>query len=69
MVSQQLTLYSNYPSLIKKIHKLKINEKESVLELWGDGLAKREVIFVDDIADACVYFMNKKYIYEIRFHN
>jgi GDP-L-fucose synthase len=49
-----------FPSLIKKIHKLKINEKECVLELWGNGLAKREVIFVDDIADACVYFMNKK---------
>lgn len=49
-----------FPSLIKKIHKLKINEKESVLELWGNGLAKREVIFVDDIADACEYFMNKK---------
>ena len=28
--------------------------------MWGDGSPKRELIYVDDIADACVYFMNKK---------
>ena len=28
--------------------------------MWGNGKAKREVIHVDDIADACVYFMNIK---------
>ena len=28
--------------------------------IWGDGTPKREVIYVDDIADACVYFMKKK---------
>ena len=28
--------------------------------LWGNGLAKREVVYVDDIADACIYFMRKK---------
>jgi len=50
-----------FPSLINKIHKLKKNKKEYILELWGNGLAKREVIFVDDIADACIYFMNKKF--------
>ena len=27
--------------------------------MWGDGKAKREVIYVEDIADACIYFMNK----------
>ena len=47
-----------FPSLIKKIHKIKLL-KQSKLKLWGNGLAKREVIFVDDIADACIYFMNK----------
>lgn len=26
----------------------------------GNGSAIREVVYVDDIADACVYFMNKK---------
>ena len=47
------------PALIKKVHNLKYNKK-STLTLWGDGKVKREAIYVDDIADACVYFMNKK---------
>ena len=47
------------PALIRKIDKLK-NNKENSIVLWGDGKARREVIHVDDIANACVYFMNKK---------
>jgi GDP-L-fucose synthase len=47
------------PALIKKIHDLKIN-KNNKLILWGNGKAKREIIYVDDLANACVYFMNKK---------
>ena len=48
-----------FPALIKKIDKLK-DSKKNTLILWGNGKAKREVIHVDDIANACVYFMNKK---------
>ena len=48
-----------FPALIRKIDKLK-DSKENCLILWGNGKAKREVIHVDDIADACIYFMNKK---------
>jgi GDP-L-fucose synthase len=48
-----------FPSLIKKIYFSKKKKKNSIV-LWGDGSPKREVIYVDDIADACVYFMNKK---------
>ena len=48
-----------FPALIKKIHKLKKNNNTK-LELWGDGSPKREVVYVEDIANACVYFMNKK---------
>ena len=48
-----------FPALIKKIHKLKNNNKSKLI-LWGNGKAKREVIYVDDLADACVYFMKKK---------
>jgi len=47
------------PALIKKVAKLK-DSKKNILLLWGNGKAKREVIHVDDIANACVYFMNKK---------
>lgn len=54
------TLNSHFlPALIKKIHYLKSNNKKE-LTLWGNGLAKREVIFVDDLADACIFFMKKK---------
>ena len=48
-----------FPALIKKIHKLK-KSKKKILVLWGNGKAKREVIHVDDLAKACVYFMKKK---------
>ena len=48
-----------FPALIKKIHNVKTNNKKELV-LWGNGKAKREVIYVDDIADACVYFMKKK---------
>ena len=47
------------PALIKKIHEIKIGKKNS-LQLWGTGKPKREFIYVDDLADACIYFMNKK---------
>ena len=48
-----------FPSLIKKIHLSKIR-KNNEITLWGDGSPRREVIYVDDIADACVFFMKKK---------
>jgi GDP-L-fucose synthase len=48
-----------FPSLIKKIHNAKIkNEKE--IKLWGNGQAKREIIFSEDLADACIFFLKKK---------
>ena len=48
-----------FPSLIKKIHRMKKNNR-NILTLWGDGSPKRELIFVDDLAEACVFFMNKR---------
>jgi GDP-L-fucose synthase len=47
------------PALIRKVHEIKINKKKQLI-LWGNGLAKREIFYVDDLAEACVYFMNKK---------
>ena len=46
-------------ALIKKIYLAK-KYKRKEIEIWGTGKPKREIIFVDDIADACIYFMNKK---------
>jgi GDP-L-fucose synthase len=48
-----------FPALIKKIHKIK-KSKKKFLVLWGNGKAKRELIHVDDLAKACVYFMKRK---------
>ena len=49
-----------FPSLIRKIHEIKVKNKKELV-IWGDGSPKREVIYVDDIADACIHFMNKKF--------
>ena len=48
-----------FPALIKKIHLAKINNKKTVT-LWGNGKPKRELLYVEDFADACVFFMKKK---------
>ena len=47
------------PAILKKIHLAK-KRKNSSIFLWGTGTAKREVIYVEDLADAVIYFMNKK---------
>ncbi len=49
-----------FPALIKKCHEIKIKKKNELI-LWGNGKAKREVMFVDDLADACIYFMKKRF--------
>jgi len=48
-----------FPALIKKISEAK-KRKKNFIKLWGNGMAKRELIFNEDIANACVYFLNKK---------
>jgi GDP-L-fucose synthase len=47
------------PALIKKVHQSKIKKKKEI-KLWGTGSSKREIMYVDDLADACIYFLNKK---------
>ncbi len=47
------------PALIKKIHLSKINNKNKI-NLWGNGKAKRELLYVDDLADAILFFLTKK---------
>ena len=48
-----------FPALISKILNAKNNNKKSI-EIWGNGKAKRELMYVDDVADACIFFMRKK---------
>ena len=47
------------PALIKKIHSAKITNSPYV-EVWGTGKPKREFMHVDDLADACLFLINKK---------
>jgi GDP-L-fucose synthase len=47
------------PALIKKIILSKIN-KDPNIEIWGTGKPKREVMFVDDLARAIFFILNKK---------
>ena len=45
------------PGLIRKMFDAKIN-KDSNVVCWGDGSPTREFLYVDDLADACVFLMN-----------
>jgi GDP-L-fucose synthase len=45
------------PALLRKFHDAKMN-KEPHVEIWGTGNPKREFLYVDDLADACIYLMN-----------
>lgn len=45
------------PALIRKAHKAKLANDETMI-MWGTGNPIREFIYIDDIADACVFLMN-----------
>jgi GDP-L-fucose synthase len=42
---------------LRKFHEAKINNEPEVI-MWGTGKPMREFLYVDDMADACVYLMN-----------
>ena len=45
------------PALIRRFHEAKINMLDKV-EVWGSGTPRREFLYVDDMAAACVYIHN-----------
>jgi GDP-L-fucose synthase len=48
-----------FPAIISKILKAKKNNKKSIT-IWGSGKPRRELMYVDDLADACIFFLKKK---------
>jgi GDP-L-fucose synthase len=45
------------PALLRKFHEAKVSGS-TFTEIWGTGTPLREFMYVDDLADACVYLMN-----------
>jgi GDP-L-fucose synthase len=48
-----------FPALIRKIYLAKKNNTRSIV-VWGTGSPKRELMYVDDLAEACIFFLKKK---------
>lgn len=53
-------LYNSHvlPALLRKIHEAKV-KNEKYVEIWGTGRVRREFLYVDDLAEACVFLMNE----------
>lgn len=45
------------PALIRKFHEAKLRDEKQVV-IWGSGMPRREFLYSEDMADACVYLMN-----------
>jgi GDP-L-fucose synthase len=45
------------PALIRRFHEAKLRKDDSVV-IWGSGSPKREFLYVDDMAEACLHVMN-----------
>ena len=48
------------PALLRKAHEAK-QHGDAELVVWGSGTPRREFLYVDDVADACVYLMEQGY--------
>jgi len=48
------------PALIRKAHEAKLRG-DGELVVWGSGTPRREFLYVDDLADACVHLMQRGY--------
>jgi GDP-L-fucose synthase len=46
------------PALLRRMHQAKVRGEESVT-IWGSGRARREFIFVRDLADACLFVLER----------
>lgn len=46
------------PALMRKLHEAKMSNAAEAI-VWGSGTPKREFLYADDLADACVFLMEK----------
>lgn len=46
------------PALIRKFHEAK-ETNAAFVEVWGTGTPRREFLYADDLADACIFLMNQ----------
>jgi GDP-L-fucose synthase len=46
------------PALIRKCHEAKVRS-DAAVTVWGTGSPRREFLYVEDLADACVYLMDR----------
>jgi GDP-L-fucose synthase len=53
-----------FPAIIKKLYNAKKNNITRTT-FWGTGKSKRELTFVDEIAEACIFFLKKKTTHSI----
>ena len=44
------------PALIRRFHEAKQNDDAEVI-VWGTGMPRREFLYADDLAEACVFLM------------
>jgi GDP-L-fucose synthase len=52
------------PALLRKAHEAKLSDDREYI-VWGTGTPRREFLYVDDLADACVYLMEREYFGEL----
>lgn len=46
------------PALMRKVHEAKLEGRDHI-EVWGTGSAMREFLYADDLADACLFLMER----------
>lgn len=56
------------PALLRKVHEAKLANSPSV-EIWGSGKPRREFMYNDDMADACIYLMENRDFKDLTRHS
>ena len=55
------------PALLRKMHEAKLNNTSQV-EIWGSGKPRREFLYSEDMADACVFILESRDFVDLKSH-